>query len=365
MGTVHTLAAASSQRDDLVTRPFFLTGENSAPFFVDWLTVTQVYPGAGLPAVDSGCVMGCDTDGALSWKTVKARKHEGSWETSLMVKCDGERVTVSGNAGRFGRQDNLFGYGLGECLRRLADVLAHYGLPPFTAGNRIEVSKQRGADVAYAWTGARISRIDLTSNYETGSAAAAHSLLQYLGAQHAGRQTGRVLGAGETVDWGAGSKRQYWKAYIKHLEMKRHECARPELVEHCAERGIVRFEGTIRSNTLTDIGAAFLGDYERGFAMGELIKLFDQHTEVLKRSTRTTDDLDDLPRHLRATARDYLAGMDLARVMKTATLYRHRSALLPYGLDIFVRNVTPFAPRVQVINVQPAAVPAWYWQAAA
>lgn len=365
MGTVHTLGAASSERDVLVTRPFCLTGETEAPFFIDWLTITQVHPGADLPAVDSGCVMGCDTDGVLAWKTVKARKHEGSWETSLMVKCDGERVTVSGNAGRFGRQDNLFGYGLSECLRRLADVLAHYGLPAFTAGNRIEVSKQRGADVSYAWTGARISRIDLTGNYETGSASAAHALLQYLGAQHAGRQTGRVLGAGETVDWGAGSKRQYWKAYIKHLEMKRHECARPELVEHCAERGIVRFEGTIRSNTLTDIGAAFLGDYERGFGMGQLIKLFNEHTQVLERPTRTTDDLDDLPRHLRATARDYLAGADLSRDLSRATFYRHRAALLPYGLDIAVRNVTPFQPRVQVINVQPAAVPSWYWQAAA
>lgn len=365
MGTVHTLVAGCSERDGLVTRPFFLTGENDAPFFIDWLTITQVHPGAGLPAVDSGCVIACDTDGTLAWKTVKAHKHEGSWETSLMVKCDGERVTLSGNVGRFGRPDNLFGFGLSECLRRMAAVLEHYSLPPFTAGNRIEISKQRGSDVAYAWSGARISRIDLTGNFETGSSAAAHALLQYLGAQHAGRQTGRVLGSGETVDWGAGSKRQYWKAYIKHLEMKRHECARPELVEHCAERGIVRFEGTIRSNTLTDIGAAFLGDYERGFGMGQLIKLFTEHTEVLQRPTRTTDDLDDLPRHLRATARDYLAGMDLTRVMKTATLYRHRSALLPYGLDIFVRNVTPFQPRVQVINVQPAAVPAWYWQAAA
>lgn len=374
MGTVHALAPAAvpaaSERDVPVTRPVFPTGGNeepAAPFFIDWLTVTQVHPGAGLPAVDSGCVIACNDDGTLDWKTVKARKHEGSWETSLMVKCDGERVTVSGNVGRFGRPDNLFGYGWRECFQRLAEVLAYYGLPPFTAGGRVEVSRGRGdsRDVTYQWTGARISRIDLTANYETGSAAGAHALLQYLGSQHAGRKTGAVLGAGETVEWGRGSRRQYWKAYIKHLEMRRHGCARPELADYCEARGIVRFEGTIRSNTLTDIGAAYLGDYERGFGMGQLIKLFNEHTQVLERPTRTTDDLDDLPRHLRATARDYIAGMDLTRTMKTATLYRHRAALLPYGIDIFVRNVKPFAPRVQVINVKPADVPAWYWEAVA
>jgi hypothetical protein len=267
--------------------------------------------------------------------------------------------------GRFGRPDNLFGFGLDKCLAILREVLEHYGLPAFTAGRRVELAKNRGEDVTYAWTGARISRLDLTANYSTGSAEGAHALLQYLGSQHAGRKTGAVLGQGETVDWGRGSNRQYWKAYIKYLEMKRHGCDRSEIIDYCEQNGIVRFEGTVRSNTLTDLGAAYLGDYERGFAMGQLIQLFTEHTKVFNRVERTTDDLDDLPRPLRATARDYLAGMDLTRVMKKTTLYRHRTALLPYGLDIFVRNVTPFKPRVQVINVQPAAVPAWYWQAAA
>lgn len=364
MGTVHAIGSGSSEREGLVTPPVCLTDETAPPFFIDWLTISQQHE-TELPGVNSGCVMAAEEDGTLAWKTVKARKHEGSFDTCLMVKCEANRVTVSGNVGRFGRPDNLFGFGLDKCLEILASVLDHYGLPHFTPGNRVEVSRRSGLDVSYAWTGARISRLDLTANFSAGSAEGAHALLQYLGSQHAGRKTGAVLGQGETVDWGRGSKRQYWKAYIKHLEMRRHACERPEIIDYCEQNGIVRFEGTIRSNALTDLGAAYLGDYERGYAMGQLIKLFNEHTEVFYRVERNTDDLDELPRHLRATARDYLAGMDLSACLSRATFFRHRAALLPYGIDIAVRNVTPFKPRVQVVHVQPAAVPSWYWQQAA
>lgn len=367
-------------RDVLVTRPDSLTGETGtpshealfgpfrpltrvaldapAPFFVDWLSIAQDHPAGGLPLVDSGCVLGVTADGQLDWKTTRAVKHEGSFATALNVKCDGFRVTFSGNVSRFGRRENLFGFGLAECLRRVNLVLGHYGLPPFTAGEVVQFAK-RGS-VQYSWTGARISRIDLTANYEAGSADDAHLVMQYLGSQHTRRQEGQVLGQGETVAWGSGSRRQYWKAYIKHLELKRHGCEDGRVIAHCESRGVVRFEGTLRSNALTELGCAFLGDYESGWAMGQLIELFKEKTEVMQRAEKGTDDLDELPRHLRATARDYLAGMDLAATMTRASFYRHRAALLKYGLDISVRNVTPFKPRVRVVELRPAEVPSWY-----
>jgi len=351
-------------RDVLVTRPVCLTGETevaSAPFFVDWLSISQVHPEGGLPLVDSGCVIACDEGGQLRWKTTSAVKHEGSFETSLLVKSDGFRVTFSGNVSRFGRVDNVWGFDFFECLRRVNAVLAHYGLPPFTSGTKRE-QLSRG-EMRYVWSGARVSRIDLTANFEAGSAEAAHVYMQWLGSQHVGRHEGRVLGQGETVAWGGG-KRQYWKAYVKHLELERHGCEDQRLIEHCAARGMVRFEGTLRSNALTDLGAAYLGDYESGWAMGELIRVFNEHANVTTRAERGTDDLDELPKHLRSTARDYLAGMDLAASMSRASFYRHRRELLALGIDIAVRNVRPFQPRVRVIELTRAQVPSWYQLAA-
>ncbi|MBB2487457.1 DNA replication protein [Mitsuaria sp. WAJ17] len=369
----------AGERNGLVTRSEILTGEKKpafraveswpldreTPFFVDWLTISQEHPEKGLPVVDSGCVMACDDAGELVWKTVRAVQHQGSFETSISVKCDGVRVTLSGNLSRFGRAENLFGFGFAECIARANEVLAHYGLPPFTAGQRIEYAAKKGKDVRYAWTGARVSRIDLTANYEAGSADDAHAVMQYLGTQHAGRHEGRVLGQGETVAWGGGKgARSYWKAYLKHLELRRHECADERVAAHCEAVGLVRFEGTVRTKALTDMGAAFLGDYERGFAMQQLVHLFNDKSAVLTRAEKATDDLDELPRHLRATARDYLAGMDTRKTLSQATWYRHRNELLKYGLDLAVRNVRPFTPRVRVVELRRAERPSWYQLAA-
>jgi len=383
----HEPAPARFGRDGLVTRPVCLTGETfapkegaqiafpgeaEAPFFVDWLTISQDHPAGGLPCVDAGTVWASDDAGEIEWKSVRRVQHEGSFETSVSVRCDGFRVEFSGNVSRFGRGDNLFGFSLSECFERVNAILAYYGLPPFTPGRRIQFIK-RGA-VRMAWTGARISRVDVTVNFESGSASNAHAVLQYLGSQHVGRQNGRVLGDGETVDWGGkgkggkGSKRQYWKAYIKHLELQKHQARTglvdPRVIEHCELRGVVRFEGTIRSNALTDLGCAYLGDYVTGWAMPQLVSLFGEHTEVFSRVEQSTDDLDDLPKHLRGTARDYLAGMDCASRMSRATFFRHRSALLPFGIDISMRNIVPFKPRVRVVELTRAVVPSWYQLAA-
>lgn len=370
-------AGAGPAGDVLVTRPFSLTGETNCtnidqfraqraehdragfapPFFVDWLTISQVH-GIELPRIDAGCVLATNGDGEEEWRTTRAVRHEGSHETSVQVRCDGARVVVSGNLSRFGRRDNLFGLGFWEVLAVANRVAAHYGLPPFSAGERGEVLRR--GNLCQVWTGARVSRIDVTANYETGSADNAHALMQWLGSQHAPRQAGRVLGDGETVDFGRGSRRQYWKAYIKHLELERHGGADSRVVEFCRERGIVRYEGTIKSNALSALGCAYLGDYESGWAMGELVRLFEEKREIFTRAERATDDLDELPRAIRCTARDYLSGADCVRLLSRPTFYRHRAALLPYGIDISKRNVRAFAPRIRVIECRPAVVPDWY-----
>jgi hypothetical protein len=327
-----------------------------SPVFVDWLSISQEHPAGGLPLVDAGCVVGTDEDGVLEWRTVRARPHAGSFETSVNVRCDGFRVSVTGNASRFGRPDNLFGFDFDTCLARLNAILALYELPAFDAGQVIELDRD-GATVV-KWTGARVSRIDLTRNYAAGNPADAHGLMQWLGSQHAGRKTGRVLGQGETVDFGGG-RREYFKAYLKWLEMRRHG-ADEQAASWAESQGLVRAELTVRSNKLTDLGCAYLGDYQRGYAMGKLIELFEDRASVLTRATRAEDGFDELPGHLRRTARDYAAGMDCAALMSRSTFYKHRQRLLPFGIDIAVRNVRPFTPRVRVVELRAAEVPVWY-----
>lgn len=328
------------------------------PFFVDWLTIQQSYD-YDLPQVTAGVVWSADAQGQVEWQTVRAAIVEGSYDTSIQVRCDGRTVRLSGNVSRFGRSDNVFGYDLAACLRRASSIVAQFGLPPFTAGQKFyRHAKIAGVvDLRPAWTGARISRLDLTANYETGSMSDARAYLAWLGTQQtSARIKVGVHGDGETVDWGRGSRRVYAKAYLKAPELLRHNGPR-QLIEYCQDAGVVRFEVTVKANQLQSMGCDYLG----GLDMGQLIELFEERRSVLVRASHTHDDLERLPNTLRRTARDWLAGDDLRARMSLATFKRHRSGLLPYGIDIAVkRNVVNFKPRVRVIEVRPAIAPPWY-----
>lgn len=329
-----------------------------SPFFVDWLSIKQTHE-IELPHICAGVVWAADENGDVQWKTIKAKPIEGSHETSVQIRCDGHTVTFSGNVSRFGRTDNLFGYDLAGCLRRVNNILARLGLPPFTAGQKFyrHVKTPSGPVLKAAWTGATISRIDLTANYETGSLANARAYLEWLATQQGNARL--KVGThpdGETVDWGRCSRAVYSKVYLKSAELRKHE-GRADLIEHCEAVGLVRFEVTVKSTQLHNMGCNYLG----GLDMTAIEQLYEDRRAVLTRAEHTHDDLEELPNHFRRTARDYLAGDDISKRMSTATFYRHRAGLLPYGIDIAVRrNVINFQPRVRVIELRPATVPSWY-----
>jgi hypothetical protein len=207
------------------------------------------------------------------------------------------------------------------------------------------------------WTGARISRVDLTANFECGSPSDARAYLAWLESQqHSARVKVGTHPDGETVDWGRGSRRIYSKVYLKSAELSRHG-APAELIQHCENVGLLRFEVTVKSTQLIAMGCQYLG----GLDMGQLIELFEDRRAVMTRAEHSHDDLEHLPNHFRRTARDYLAGDDVRARMSLASFKRHRKAILAYGIDIAVkRNVINFKPAVRVIEVRPAVRPSWY-----
>lgn len=349
-GLQHEESASDSERR---------AGWVSDLFFVDWLSLKQAHA-VPLPVVSSGVVWAADEHGQLKWKTIKALKHEGSFETSVQVRCDGSTVHFSGNVSRFCRADNLFGYSLTRCIDIVNEILAFFSLPPFTLGRKYyrTVKTAGSARLAPAWTGASITRIDLTANFETGSLSNARAYLEWLAAQQgSARVKVGTHGDGETVDWGQGSRAVYAKCYLKSEELRRHGSENYQLIDHCEAVGLVRFEVTVKATWLHNAGCNYLG----GLDMAQLEMLFEDRKKVLTRAEHTHDELETLPRPIRCTARDYLAGDDITRNNSERTLRRHRAALLPYGIDIAVkRNVINFKPRIRVIEVRPASVPSWY-----
>ena len=333
--------------------------DSDAPaFFVDWLSLSQTHV-LDLPIINAGVVQKMDVHGEIVWRTTAPSKVEGSHETSVQVRCDGHTVTFSGNVSRFGREDNVFGFDLATCLRRVNAILSRLGLPPFTAGLRYErlVRTPGGLVPKVAYTGCHITRIDLTANYETGSMSNARAYMEWLATQQSGsRMKVGTFTDGETVDWGRGSRRLYAKVYLKATEIRRHK-GPEELAEWCESVGLVRFELTLKATQLQGMGCNYLGSFD----MGTVEQLFSEKRSVLTRAEHTHDDFEHLPNALRRTARDWIAGDDMRRRMSERTFRRHRADLLPYGIDIAVRrNVVNFVPRVRVIEVRAASVPSWY-----
>jgi hypothetical protein len=357
--------------------------------FIDWISMYQSHEHP-LPKIDDGVVQGIDLDGQLVWQTVRGFQFEGSFETKVMVSCDGNTVKFSGNPSRFGRPDNVFGYDLATALRRVNAIVEKLGLPPFTAGRRILRPTRRSSfdfgnleadqqirqlhlvQPAYSqvprhsnesivdveWTGARITRLDLTQNYSLGGADNARHYLQWLFTQQPSRQT--KVGTypdGSTVDWGRGSRRIYAKFYLKFLEMARGQLTHsPQLVEWATNEGLGRFELSLKSTQLQTMGCQYLGSLD----MEQLQLAFEERSKILSRATMDVDGFDDLPNALRLTARDYLSGADMSSI-PASTFRRKRSALLPFGIDIAVpRNIYQFQPRVRVIELKPAHMPVFY-----
>lgn len=339
--------------------------------FCDWVSIYQHHTGlaADLPRVNDGAFVRYNADGTHECTTLKKFKVEGSHETGVFVRCDGKTVWFEGNVSKFGRLDNVFGFTFEQCIARINVILAGLGLPAFTDGT----GYRSQSNDKLCFTGARVTRLDLTQNFFSGSVENAQVFMRHLAMQQASRLKTGTYGEGETVDFGRGSRRVYSKAYLKHVELLRHMQKKAkgpqtefskvhdpyvqELAEWCASVGLVRFETTYKSTFLIDSNQNYLG----GLDMRHLEKDFIQRQEVFTRANCEVDELSSLGKTTLGVYRMWQAGDDLTAKLKRSQFYMHRAALLPFGVDIAVKsNVISFQPRVRVIKLAPASMPSFY-----
>lgn len=354
----------------LVTLHIFLTGEKTDLFplqlgmdirtgpFIDWLSISQYHEG-GCLAVDDGQIVRFKPDGTADWMVETRLKVAGSFDTSCYVRSDGHTVRFTGNPSRWCRPDNVFGYDLAGCLEVVNALLASVGLPPFSAGCFVPESLgDKGVQRSF-WSGARVSRLDVTCNYEAGSDADARAVLAFLQRQQISGARGGLLGE-TTVQFMAG-RRQSFKLYLKGHELKAHskgDACEP-VTAWAVDSGLLRAELTVRSTQLADIGAAWLGDL-LGDGMSKVLRELDRKTEVLHRQAEvSTDPLAGLPRPVEATARRYMDGVNVRDSMPQSTFYKHRKALL-HLFDIAVPPPHRLDPPVKPVILRPSVAPDWY-----
>lgn len=277
--------------------------------FCDWLTIHQQFD-FQLPVLNGGCVVSLNSipernDGRfdfsgedIEFMTTKYVSHKGSYETNLQLRVDNGKLTLSGNVGRFGRQDNLFGFSLLHCVQKANRILdsLRIGLPHFSPGSffdsvdkysnyshfirskknlegEIVKDKEFIGTVIFnensskrLWTGAYFSQLHLTKNLFFSNADEATLFMD-----HACRLNPWGMNVsphyGQGVHYGKGSQYVNPKLYLKGLELQENrkkykyidEKYRNKLIEYINNR-IVRFEVNYKSKYLSKNKVKFLGD---------------------------------------------------------------------------------------------------------
>lgn len=317
--------------------------------FIDWLTITQHHPEGGLPLLFNGLQVWYDREGNARHERTSPSRLVGSFDSALQLRCDGAFVSLSGNVGRFGREDNLFNHGWSGTLAAANRVVVSLGLPPFSSGCT-------GSDGTVT-SGAKISRLDITSNFSTGNEGQARALIRWLGGRSIARMR-KGQAADESVWWA--NTRHMVKAYIKHIELARHGKSEDEFVyQWCQSRGVVRVEIELKRRLLQELGL----DRIDSITDQKIISIFHEQTELFRAVDRSDepDILEGIPIRSRVFASAWLAGQDVRTLVSRATLFRHAKVLRDYGIDIFQpRNVSNFPVKVRIIDMQPLSMPDWY-----
>jgi len=350
---------------------------------IDWLSVYQDFPPASLPIFSDAVVLQLDNEGVLQKEFLKSFKHDGSFSTCLMVKCDGTRVTMSGNPSKYCRLDNIFGVSdMDSAFRVFNRVLVGLGLPAF--GNDLPATftsrLQLQTSDAVMLDRPVITRVDLCQNYGLGDQV--YSFMDWVGNQSVNGKSGHRYADGCTVDFGRGSRYVYCKYYVKGVELERHARKLKEnddkeylgqLVDWCTSVGLVRFEISLKSMLLKRLGLDNWSEWGHK-VMGEVVTKYAAHFRLGSGSTAKGHPFDSLVGDLvqkgvdrkladkcEVAARAWLSGSDVRARYSRATFYRLRKPLLLVGIDLTHRcDVRTLLPQVREFSIRDVSPPSFY-----
>jgi II/X family phage/plasmid replication protein len=337
---------------------------------IDWLTF--VAPCEHPEPITGGSVMSIGPDGSVDWITAKRLSVVGSHDARITVRTASRgthptsHVEVSGNPTKWFQGHNLWGTDdlpglVYETMAALAAV-PELGLCPTDADWLLWRSG-----------GVSLSRVDVTESYHLRNRADVLAWLrsaeQSAHLSHRGR--GQLV-KGSTLYFGKNSRRWSLKLYSKGQELaaKDHKqdvvMSLPSALEW-ADKSL-RAELTLRSMELQRRGLRFVSGWHGQFGVDWHEVTAELLRPVLGDMTMTTtkalpaDVVESLRPTHRAALAAWEAGHDLRAMFPRPTFYRHRKALLPYGVDIAVvkpSEPSNVVPMIRILEAVPAQVPAW------
>ncbi|TMO84591.1 phage/plasmid replication domain-containing protein [Pseudoalteromonas spongiae] len=354
-------------------------------FFIDKLVMHQDHSDA-IPVVGKTLCIEHDLQtGEFIHQSPKSLTVEGSYSTKLQIRSNGTRVSVSGNPSRYNRLDNLFGLSnIDSCVNVYNQILAEYGLPPFTK-NKIEFSQQ-GDKSKRLYNGAVITAIDLTKNHYVGKGNEL-LFLRGVSSQSVGRgKSGFLYPDGNTASWGYSSYRPYI-IYNKAADLRLRSSkilknALPEDIEYfnqlinfCESNGVVREEYKFKRQYLQKHDLRYYGLFkENDFIkhLGELDRIIERCKISGEQSMTIADKLlqNEIVKSRQAAnatqsyAMLWMQGVDIKSQLKRSQYYEHKSRLKAVGIDINVpfdvTRMSPMRIKQTEIEISQLVPPNWY-----
>jgi len=215
----------------------------------------------------------------------------------------------------------------------------------------------------------KILRVDVTQMLELSSSAAVNAVIRACeyGAALRRRGHGQIYSGGESVVFGAGSRRWSLTMYAKGVEMKKHppklkeaECEKLQEYAARALRVEIRLHGKELAGQNLEFGSAWRQD-----TAARLYNEYIAAVNIAGDVAMTDDFVNTLRPALRDAYKQWRDGVDLRdpSVMTKRTFYRHRAELLKFGVDIAMKQPKKAAfnviPLRSVFEAKPLGIPDW------
>lgn len=323
---------------------------------IDWLTLKL--PLLGLPAELAEAIFRSVADRA--GRVVKVSPHgEIEWEKLVWerVRSDigsvlcrvGDDLEIMGSPARVHGADNVFGSGdICECAAAMIGCVA----------------AALSLDLPTELRRYRVTRADVTANYDLGGAAECRAALDYLRYGEGGRF--RSISKGGTLYWNTKSAHQSGKAYHKgqHLKfLSKKEGLELESWQHAGADRLLRLELALRRHwwdraekhwteytekELMDFHEQYFKNFIGDGGVGNM------ETEILEKLEQVCETAGRAKAAFRTLSLIRTFGVEQTRTMMAPSTYRkHVAALKDAGLslsDLRAGNVLPFRRRTIVLG---------------
>lgn len=318
-----------------------------------------------------GRILSIDHDGSMEWETPKSIQVRGSYESSVKIRSQGgdgkgraTELFIDGNPAKFIQGHNVFGIedncALAEEMMR--KICFYYPDLP----SDFLIHKARHGE--FEQLGIHIAR-----SFDAGTRARALAIQETLLLKSRTR-SGRAQSQGGTNYWNKSQRKNRWlgKSYLKGEDItstKKGHRLPDELknlgLEQFAE-SLIRIEFEIYKQEFLDRAKPLIYGYQ--FTESVIDELYREYWGRIEMSTQAaipSEELNLLPRTLKATYLQWKAGLQVRPSMSKTCFYRHRHELLQFGVDIAIPNADQSSnviPLIQIIEAKPVGIPDWAYQ---